>query len=102
MFNGDLNDESDGSRLGYGENPPAIGCDFFEGPYQDGDGVKQSHGQASLWFRLAADQGDADAQFALGCAYEDGEGVQQDHAEAVKWYRLAADQGDVDGKLAIS
>jgi hypothetical protein len=39
MYNGDLNDESDGSRLGYGENPPAIGCDFFEGPYQDGDGV---------------------------------------------------------------
>ena len=39
MFNGDLNDESDGGKLGYGENPPAIGCDFFEGPYQDADGV---------------------------------------------------------------
>ncbi len=38
MFNGDLNDESDGGRKGYGENPPAIGCDFFEGPYQDADG----------------------------------------------------------------
>jgi hypothetical protein len=39
MFNGDLNDENDGGKLGYGENPPAIGCDFFEGPYQDGDGA---------------------------------------------------------------
>jgi hypothetical protein len=39
MFNGDLNDESDGGRLGYGENPPAIGVDFFEGPYQDADGI---------------------------------------------------------------
>ena len=39
MYNGDLFDESDGGKLGYGENPPAIGCDFFEGPYQDGDGV---------------------------------------------------------------
>jgi len=39
MFNGDLIDESDGGKLGYGENPPAIGCDFFEGPYQDADGV---------------------------------------------------------------
>ncbi|NBR12955.1 MAG: T9SS C-terminal target domain-containing protein [Flavobacteriales bacterium] len=38
-FNGDNNDQSDGGRLGYGENPPAIGCDFFEGPYQDGDGI---------------------------------------------------------------
>ncbi|MBM3165715.1 MAG: T9SS C-terminal target domain-containing protein, partial [Bacteroidetes bacterium] len=39
MYNGDLNDENDGGRLGYGLNPPAIGCDFFEGPYQDADGI---------------------------------------------------------------
>ena len=39
MYNGDLNDESDGGRLGYGENPPAVGVDFFEGPYQDADGI---------------------------------------------------------------
>jgi hypothetical protein len=39
MYNGDLNDESDGGKLGYGDNPPAIGCDFFEGPYQDADGI---------------------------------------------------------------
>ena len=38
-FNGDNNDQSDGGKLGYGENPPAIGCDFFEGPYQYADGV---------------------------------------------------------------
>ena len=24
---------------GYGSNPPAIGIDFFEGPYQDADGI---------------------------------------------------------------
>ncbi|MFT5581207.1 MAG: hypothetical protein ACI9G9_000453, partial [Psychromonas sp.] len=35
-YNGDLVDES-GVAPGYGENPPAIGCDFFEGPYQDAD-----------------------------------------------------------------
>ena len=39
MYNGDLNDENDGGKLGYGDNPPAIGCDFFEGPYQDPDGI---------------------------------------------------------------
>jgi len=37
MFNGDLNDETNAGNQGYGENPPAIGCDFFEGPYQDAD-----------------------------------------------------------------
>jgi hypothetical protein len=36
-LNGDLIDQADGGRPGYGENPPAIGCDFFEGPYQDAD-----------------------------------------------------------------
>ncbi|MDG1330742.1 MAG: T9SS type A sorting domain-containing protein [Crocinitomicaceae bacterium] len=37
IFNGDLNDETANGSTGYGENPPAIGVDFFEGPYQDAD-----------------------------------------------------------------
>ena len=37
-FNGDNYDNNDGGKLGYGDNPPAIGVDFFEGPYQDADG----------------------------------------------------------------
>ncbi len=37
-YNGDLLDEDDGGKKGYGQNPPSIGCDFFEGPYQDADG----------------------------------------------------------------
>lgn len=38
-FNGDNFDATDGGNQGYGENPPAIGVDFFEGPYQDSDGA---------------------------------------------------------------
>ncbi|MBL6659996.1 MAG: T9SS type A sorting domain-containing protein [Crocinitomicaceae bacterium] len=38
-LNGDLIDQADGGKPGYGENPPAIGCDFFEGPYQDADDI---------------------------------------------------------------
>lgn len=38
-FNGDQVDESNGSNQGYGDNPPAIGVDFFEGPYQDADNI---------------------------------------------------------------
>ncbi len=37
-YNGDLSDLTDGGSVGYGNNPPAIGVDFFEGPYQDPDG----------------------------------------------------------------
>ena len=42
--------------------------------------------------KKAAEQGDADAQFNLGCMYADGEGVAEDSAEAVKWWLKAAEQ----------
>lgn len=38
-YNGDDFDETNGSQIGYQQNPPAIGVDFFEGPYQDPDGI---------------------------------------------------------------
>jgi hypothetical protein len=38
-YNGDNNDESQGAAIGYGVQPPAVGVDFFEGPYQDSDGL---------------------------------------------------------------
>lgn len=39
MYNGDDFDDDYRGNLGYGNQPPAIGIDFFEGPYQDNDGV---------------------------------------------------------------
>ncbi|UKN00736.1 T9SS type A sorting domain-containing protein [Paracrocinitomix mangrovi] len=38
-YNGDAFDETMGGFKGYGVNPPAAGVDFFEGPYQDNDGI---------------------------------------------------------------
>lgn len=38
-YNGDNFDQDDGGTRGYGAGPPAIGVDFFEGPYQDPDGL---------------------------------------------------------------
>ena len=46
------------------------------------------------WYRLAAEQGLAMAQYSLGLMYNNGRGVLKDEAEAVRWYRLAAEQGD--------
>lgn len=37
-YNGDNNDES-GQSPGYGLQPPAVGVDFFEGPFVDYDGI---------------------------------------------------------------
>jgi len=45
-----------------------------------------------------AEQGDAKAQFYLGCCYDSGRGVSQNSKEAVKWFRLSADQGNADAQ----
>ncbi len=38
-YNGDNTDEDCRGVTGYGNLPPAIGVDFFQGPFQDNDGV---------------------------------------------------------------
>lgn len=44
--------------------------------------------------RVAAEQGDAAAQYNLGEMYENGRGgLRKNEAEAVRWYRKAAEQG---------
>ena len=43
-------------------------------------------------YRLAADQGLANAQYNLGTMFYNGTGVQQDHAEAARLFKLACDQ----------
>jgi len=55
--------------------------------------VAKDEVEAVKWYRKAADQGYAAAQFNLGLMYEYGRGVAKDEVEAVKWYRKAADQG---------
>ncbi|MDA9312576.1 T9SS type A sorting domain-containing protein [Vicingaceae bacterium] len=43
-FNGVEDDIGQGGQTGYGANPPSIGIDFFEGPYQDADGLNNAVG----------------------------------------------------------
>ena len=43
-YNGDEDDETAAGQQGYGANPPAIGIDYFEGPYQDLDGINNNYG----------------------------------------------------------
>ena len=70
--------------------------------YQNGQGVPQDYAEALTWYRLAADQGNARAQFNLGNMYRDGRGVTQDYAEAIKWFRLAADLGQVNAITSLA
>ena len=48
------------------------------------------------WYRKAAEQGDAAAQFNLGVMYANGEGVPEDYVKAYAWMNLAAAQGQKD------
>jgi TPR repeat protein len=54
---------------------------------------RKNHIEAVKWYRRAAAQGNAAAEFFLGLMYDNGQGVPQDYVEAYKWYNLAAAQG---------
>jgi TPR repeat protein len=64
-------------------------------------GISRNTQTAAMWFRRAADQGNADAQCLLGNHYRDGSGVLKDTSEAVKLLRLSADQGNAFGQAFL-
>ena len=57
--------------------------------------------EAVKWYRQAAAQGNARAQFNLGVLYVEGLGVAQNYAEAAKWFRLAAAQWNPDSACGV-
>jgi len=78
--------------------------------YKYGIGVRQDHGTSILWFHLAAEQGEADAQFNLARIYDtraDGpykkkRAAPADDAAAFKWYRLSAEQGHTQAQVKLA
>lgn len=62
--------------------------------YEYGQGVPQDDQEAVRYYRLAADQGNALAQYHLGYMYLAGRGVSQEDQEAARFFRLSADQGN--------
>lgn len=49
--------------------------------------------EAVQFFKKAAEQGNALAQYNFGYCYEKGYGIEKNEEEAIKWYRKAAEQG---------
>ena len=59
--------------------------------YNTGRGVSQDDAaEAATWYRKAAEQGHASAQYNLGLMHSEGQGVPQDNVEAHMWLNLAA------------
>ena len=69
--------------------------------WDTGRGVPQDDAEAVRWYRLAADQGYAEAQVHLGRMYSNGRGVPEDDAEGVRWLRRAAEQGHAAAQLSL-
>lgn len=103
---------------------------IISGEYLTGKILKQDNQAAREWMEKAAKQGDAKAQYLLGCFYGSDDDMlaaiewiqkaaEQGYAEAqfeigklsqrsgklseaVKWYRLAAEQGDYPAMYALA
>ena len=71
--------------------------------YQKGKAYydKKQYSEAVPWFREAAEQGHAEAQYNLGECYYNGRGVTKGWIQAVAWYRKAAEQGYADAQSRL-
>ena len=61
------------------------------------EGLPQDDAESVRWYRLAAEQGNACAQYNLGVRYATGRGA----TVAVQWYRLAAEQGHTNAQFNL-
>ncbi len=64
-------------------------------------GVRQDYAKAAKWFRLSAQQGDAEAQYYLGREYYGGQTGEQNFNEAARWFQLAAQQGHAEAQFNL-
>ena len=74
-----------------------------EESYQRGKNCDDKEGieEKARWFRLAADQGHAIAQYELGVMCATSRGVSQSDTEAVRWWHLSADQGNARAQVNL-
>jgi TPR repeat protein len=70
--------------------PKMVRAGYEEG-YQAAN--KGAYAVAFKEFRVAAENGDARAQYSLAVMYNDGIGVRKSPDEALVWFRKAAAQG---------
>jgi hypothetical protein len=69
--------------------------------YFTGEGKTQNHEKAVKYFKMAADNGSHEAQFALGCMYQKGHGVAQNFMEATNWYLKAAQADNPNAQFLL-
>jgi hypothetical protein len=89
----------DVAKQGDPRGQDAVACFYFgEHGVHPGTPPKDMK-EAMKWFRMAADQGEADAQDHVGGFYLSGIGMPKNLVEAARWERRAADQGFTDAQF---
>ena len=56
---------------------------------------------AMKYWTEAAEQGDAESAYALGCRYDSGLHTEQDYAKALSYFMKAAEQGMAKAQHAV-
>jgi TPR repeat protein len=64
----------------------------------NGEGVAKNVVEAAQYYKMAADQGNAVAQYSYAVYLEKVEGVPKNVAEAARCFKMAADQGDTNAQ----
>ena len=94
------------SDQGYAKAQFNLGCYYDHGQGESGRlvpggatvwtkfGVPRNPAEALKWYRKAAENGHAQAQYLMGKSYHSGKDVPEDHTQSVKWWRKAAEQGN--------
>ena len=62
---------------------------------------EQAKIESAKWYRVAAEAGDAKAQYGLSRVYGKGQSTEKDTEECVKWLRLSAAQGYVPAQTDL-
>ena len=76
-------------------------CYYFGGSH-DGETVNKNYNKAIFWYRKAAEQGNAEAQFNLAYMYEQGLATDSpDYSQAFYWYKRAAEQGKASAQYNV-
>ena len=70
--------------------------------YANGIGCPRDAGQAMLWYRRAAQEGEPGAMTAIADMLEEGRCVDQDLVAAVAWYRRAANLGFAPAMVRVA
>lgn len=69
--------------------------------FADDANKKKQYKDAFGYYKLAAEQGCANAQFYLGRCYNKGKGVEKNYIEAIKWWKKAAEQGVIEAQFNL-